>query len=246
MCEDSSLFVSAKHLDEAPHKKVWLRTLIRRLFEKWLGTAFHLSRCDYFGRRKRTCLRCDRSTANRGDAYCLVCEWGNSDLGKHAAEMHKVTELLCCCALCFFCATSYQTQNTQRCGTKSKPFNLFGKQIITCAAHDGAVSLHWAGHPCVLVCCCLSTLGIKQKKTAAMSQKEIPVDLIRTFHSCRSLFMEVNGPCPAQMTDDVFSVAAEVNIQSSWGTARCANELISRGIQPLTTYAPILWHTSLS
>lgn len=34
MREDVSLFVSAKHLDEAPDKKVWLRTLIRRLFEK--------------------------------------------------------------------------------------------------------------------------------------------------------------------------------------------------------------------
>lgn len=72
-----------------------------------------------------------------------------------------------------------------------------------------------------------------------MSQREIPVDLIRTCRSCRSLFIEFNGPCPAQMTP-VFSVVAEVNIQSSWGIVRCANELISRGIQPLTTYAPIL------
>lgn len=72
-----------------------------------------------------------------------------------------------------------------------------------------------------------------------MSQREIPVDLIRTCRSCRSLFMEFNGPCPAQMTRVFFLVAAGVNIQSSSGKARRANELISRGTQPLTTYAPI-------
>lgn len=208
MREDVSLFVSAKHLDEAD-KKVWLRTLVRRLFEKWLVAAFYLNRCDYFGRRKRTCLSCDRLTANRGDAYCLVRDWRKRKTHGRKAQGYWTVVLLCFIfLLCNFIPTTEHT----KMWNKNKPFNLFRKQIITCAAHEGAVSLHRAGRLCVLVCWCLSTVAWKKTKpknnnkrrTAAMSQREIPVDLIRTCCSWHSLFIEFNSPCPAQMTHVFF------------------------------------------
>lgn len=234
-------------------KKVWLRKWIRPLFEKTLMTTFHLNRCHYSRRPKRTCLGCDRSTANKEGAHCLVREWRNFDRGERAAEKQKVLELLSCRASCFFCSTQCEAHRA----AERKNCLICLQSKLLCVLPTTMLSLY-TGQGVPVSLCCLSMVAWKKQNrlkkqqqsnrrgTAAMSQREIPVDLIRTCCSCCSLFIEFNGPCPAQMTLVFFSVAAGVNIQSSWGKMRCANELISRRIPPLTTYAPLLWHISLS